>query len=139
MRAFFFSFIAVVFGTIIAVNARIGNTLIEILGTISGATSIALARLSGWILRLIDKERYEHQTSVIEQSGELSELELLKAAVQVRDDALRGRVWTMQHTAALNRIGNTLHFHFGWEIPRIHTYLREVVEAIPNMTYGNME
>jgi hypothetical protein len=124
---------------LIVANSTIGNVIIDVLGRCFSFFSFLLSKVSVFVLTSIDKERYDHTASVIQQSKQLTELNLLKAAVEVKEDAVRNRVWTMQHTAAINRIGNILHFQYGWEVTRVHGYLRQIVESIPNMTYGAMD
>lgn len=135
MKQFFFGNVAVTFGNLIYLNTLVGNTIVGIIGGLFGSVNFALAWISRKLLIAIDKNRYEYTTSTLEQRSDLIELELLKAASKVKEDAISGRVWTSSHTLALNKIGSALHLQCGWEPARIHGYLRQVVESIPGMNY----
>lgn len=135
MKQFFFGNVAVTFGNLIYLNTLIGNTIVGIIGGLFGSVNFGLAWVSRKLLIAIDKNRYEYTTSTLEQRSDLIELELLKAASKVKEDAISGRVWTSSHTLALNKIGSALHLQCGWEPARIHGYLRQVVESIPGMNY----
>lgn len=135
MKQFFFGNIAVTFGNLIYLNTLVGNTIVGIIGGLFGLVNFGLAWASRKLLIAIDKNRYEYTTSTLEQRSDLIELELLKAASKVKEDAISGRVWTSSHTLALNKIGSALHLQCGWEPARIHGYLRQVVESIPGMNY----
>lgn len=135
MKQFFFGNVAVTFGNLIYLNTLVGNTITGIIGGLFGSVNFGLAWISRRLLIAIDKNRYEYTTSTLEQRSDLIELELLKAASKVKEDAISGRVWTSSHTLALNKIGSALHLQCGWEPARIHGYLRQVVESIPGMNY----
>lgn len=135
MKQFFFRNVAVTCGNLIYVNTSIGNVIVGVIGGVFGVVNWILAWTSRNLLLAIDKDRYEHAASTMEQRDDLIELELLKAVSQVKEDAISGRVWTSSHTLALNKIGSALHMQCGWEPARIHGYLRQVVESIPGMSY----
>lgn len=135
MKQFLFRNVAVTCGHLIFINTSIGNAVVGAIGGIFNIINWILAQTSRRLLVSIDRDRYEHTASTIEQRNDLVELELLKAVSKVKEDAVAGRVWTSSHTMALNKIGSALHVQCGWEPARIHGYLRQVVESIPGMTY----
>lgn len=137
MKQFLFVNVATTCASLMQINISVGNAVVGFISGIFNLVNWAMASVSKQLLLAIDKERYEYTTSALEQRGELIELELLKAATKVKEDALTGRVWTSQHTMALNRIGSALHMQCGWEPARIHGYLRQVVESIPGMIYSS--
>jgi hypothetical protein len=121
--------------SIVEFNLRLGNFCTSLVagffnlinGFIRWGARSAMIRL--------DKERFEYTESLLTQRQELGELHLLMAATQVKEDALKHKMWTMYHTIAINRIAQSLHMGCGWELPRVHGYLRQVIESIPGMAY----
>lgn len=136
MKQFLFRSTAVVIGSLISANSFIGNTITTVVAFAFNATNEALRIVGRKLMALLDEERLEHIELSQDQYSELTELNLLMAANRVKEDAMRGRVWTMMHTMAINKIGSALHDNCGWEPVRIHGYLRQVVESIPGMVYS---
>lgn len=65
------------------------------------------------------------------------ELSLLASAQQVRDHAQTNDDWTEGHTDAINAIGDALIGEAGWEEDDVHVYLKDVVESIDGLQYGD--
>lgn len=135
MKQSLFRTVRVTFDALITANTSIGGAVVAIIGTIFGLGNWVLASVSRALLVALDRQQYEHISTTLEQRSTLNELELLKAATRVKEDAIGGGFWTASHTIAMNRIGTMLHHHCGWEPARIHGYLRQVVESIPGMSY----
>lgn len=135
MKNLLFKFVGFLIGSLIALNTTIGNATGTVVSAVFGAINQVLRGLAQFLMRAIDRERHDYIESLIGQSEELRELDLLMAASRVKESALEARVWTSMHTLMMNKIGSALHYHCGWEIPRVHQYLRDVVESIPGMVY----
>lgn len=135
MKQALFNAVSTAYTAVIAANILIGNMVIETLGVLFGFGSFVLSRLSKATLTAIDKDRYEYISSTLEQSHELTELNLMKAVLSVKESALGGGYWTASHTMALSSIGRALLNDCGWEPARVHGYMRQVVESIPGMSY----
>jgi hypothetical protein len=119
----------------VGINLGISNMLIAAVAGSFNAVNSCIRWLARSAMKALDDDRFTYWESVTTQQKELGELHLLMAASQVKEDALSRRVWMPMHTIAINRIAGQLHFGCGWEPPRIHQYLREVVESIPGMQY----
>jgi hypothetical protein len=135
MKQLLFKTTAVVIGSLISANTSIGNAITTVVAFVFNAVNEVLRGAGKKLMNAIDSERFQHIELTTDQYSELTELNLLMAANKVKEDALRGRTWTVMHTMAMNRIGTALHNNCGWEPPRIHGYLRQVVESIPGMVY----
>ena len=64
------------------------------------------------------------------------ELKLLEAAYKVRNHA-QASDWSDEHTQALEAVGDALLNECGWEEERVHDKLREIVESIEGLQYGD--
>jgi hypothetical protein len=135
MKQLLFKTTAVVIGSLISANTSIGNAITTVVAFVFNAVNEVLRGAGKKLMNVIDSERFQHIELTTDQYSELTELNLLMAANKVKEDALRGRTWTVMHTMAMNRIGTALHNNCGWDPPRIHGYLRQVVESIPGMVY----
>ena len=101
-----------------------------------------------FLMNLIDKQRVEMYTKLIEGMEEpgrtelesqAMELRLLASANQVRDHAKETDDWTDRHTEALNAIGDALIQEAGGEEDSVHQYLKGLVESIDGLEYGTEE
>lgn len=135
MKNLLFRVVGFLMGSLIGINVAVGNAVAVAVEFVFGSINQALAWLARTMLRAIDKQRHDYIESVLGQTDELRELDLMMAASRVKESALEARVWTAMHTLMMNKIGTALHHNCGWEIPRIHQYLRDVVESIPGMVY----
>lgn len=132
MRKFAFELVTNFFALQITAVQNISYILLGILGSVGY-----------WMMRLIDAKRLEVYNSMMqpdEQVGELQqqamELRLLASASQVRDHAQVNDDWTDRHTEALNAIGDALITEAGWQAESVHAYLKDLVESIDGLTYG---
>lgn len=64
------------------------------------------------------------------------ELKLLDAGYKVRNHARESGDWTDHHTEALEALGDALLNECGWDEPRVHEKLKEIVESIDGLQYG---
>lgn len=135
MKQLLFKTTAIVIGSLISANTAIGNAITTVVAFVFNAANEVLRNTGKGLMNLIDSERFQHVELTTDQYSELTELNLLMAANKVKEDVLRGRAWTMMHTMAINRISTALHNNCGWDAPRIHGYMRQVVESIPGMVY----
>lgn len=92
--------------------------------------------ISRTTLRTIDKDRYDHAVTVIEQAPLNRELSILSSISAVKEDALARGLWTSAHSDSLNAYGNILFNECDWDIDRIYDYIRGVVESIPGLSYA---
>jgi hypothetical protein len=136
MRQVAFKTIGSVSASMVQMNLAIGNAIASSVAWCFNQVNAIIAATARFLMRRLDEERFDYYSSLLSQQSELGELQLLMAARKVKEDALKGRVWTTMHTIAINKIAGALHYNCGWEPPRIHQYLREVVESIPGMVYG---
>jgi hypothetical protein len=135
MKQLLFKTTAVVIGSLISANTSIGNAITSVVAFAFNAVNEVLRGIGKRLMGFIDSERFQHVELTTDQYSELAELNLLMAANKVKEDALRSRTWTMMHTMAINKIGSALYSNCGWDPPRIHGYLRQVIESIPGMVY----
>lgn len=135
MRKVVFDKVVQIKGGLIVFNAFVGNLLVNIIAGLFNFIGLVLHQTGRLVAISVDKDRYNHLTSVTEQKGYLIELELLSQAQKVRDNALETKTWTMEHTVAINQIGNALYTVCKWNPKRIHSYMRSVVESIPGTIY----
>jgi hypothetical protein len=130
MKSFLFGVTAVIIGWLIQASLTICHWITYATTVVCNAVNSGLKAVGDRLLRWIDAERHDYINAAMGQRHELMELGLLMAANQLRDDALAGRVWTSNHTIALNNIAQGLHQSCGWEPVRVHGYLRPLVEGI---------
>ena len=135
MKNSLFEIIAVTTGTLIAFNLRIGNAVTSIVASIFNFINNIIKNIAEKLLMAIDKDKYCHAILSAKQAPELAELSLMMAASKLKDDAISRKMWTLDHTITLNKIGNALYINCNWEPSRVHQYLKSVVETIPGMVY----
>jgi len=139
MRYVLFKAIGSASASIVQINLAIGNAVTSSIAWCFNQFNTVIAAVARYLMRWLDEERFDYYTSVLSQQSELGELQLLMAARKIKEDALKGRVWTTMHTIAINKIAGALHYECGWEPPRVHQYLKEIVESIPGMVYETRE
>lgn len=132
MRKFAFNITAQFFALQIALIQNISYILLTIVGNIGY-----------FFMNLIDSKRLgiynnmiESQENTSELQQQSTELQLLGSALQVRDHAKDNEDWTDRHTEALNAIGDALIAEAGWQEESVHAYLRDLVESIEGLQYG---
>lgn len=135
MKPFLFKTIAFIAGSLASINITIGNNIAKGIVFVFNGINRIIQSIGATLMRLIDKERFEHASTTLGQLSELRELDLLIAATRVKDDAIKGKAWTIGHTVAMNRIGNALYAQCRWEPARVHQYLKDVIESVPGMVY----
>jgi hypothetical protein len=136
MKQLIFRSVATTSAAIIQLNMAVGAMVVGVVAGCFNVISSAIQFTSKSLMRAIDSKQFEYFEQLSGQEQELGELHLLMAARRVKEDAISSQVWTVGHTIAINRIAGALHANCGWEPPRIHQYLRDVVESIPGMAYG---
>lgn len=113
---------------------------VKILGFIVAVLKTAVARLSIYLMQLIDETRLQEMQEEQEAQEELSkqstELTLLQSASSVKENALKAGEWTEGHTQALQGIGNALVEECDWDEQHVYQYLKEIVESIPGLQFG---
>lgn len=139
MKNALFSFVANFSGLLITLVLGTGSMLRGAVDTVF----VSVARFLSWvgrgILALIDRDQYMYRAALTEQAHELGAIKLMAAASEVRDSALKMRVWTPQHTMAINRIAKQLHVGCNWKPSDVHSYMRSVVEEVPGLSYSAPE
>jgi len=136
MKQLLFKVVGTTFATLLQLNMAIGAAIVGAIAGCFNVISDVMRFASKSLMRAIDAKQFEYFEQLAGQQEELGELHLLMAARRVKEDAMNAQVWTVGHTLAINRIAGALHANCGWEPPRIHQYLRDVVESIPGMAYG---
>ena len=133
MRGFLFNSVARTGAGLIGLIHFVANTMTSIIGSIGG-----------FLMGVIDRQRLDIYDTLIRASQEPSdlqmqsmELRLLASASQVRDHAKETDDWTDRHTEAINAIGEALIVEAGWEVDHVDRYLKELVESIDGLEYGN--
>jgi len=109
--------------------------------------NFVIASISYFFLRNINSQRLRYYENIVKQTQQNStnvkqqqiELDLLTSVQKLRDHAVREGDWTDNHSIALEAIGNALIQEMDWEEDLVHQYLKEVVETIPGLYYGNEE
>ena len=123
-------------------------SLIWLINFVNTVSLRVVGSIGYFLMNLIDKQRVEMYTKLIEGMEEpgrtelesqAMELRLLASANQVRDHAKETEDWTDRHTEALNAIGDALIQEAGWEEDSVHQYLKGLVESIDGLEYGTEE
>ncbi|MFZ9326290.1 MAG: hypothetical protein ACO24H_02375 [Polynucleobacter sp.] len=135
MKKLAFRAIAFSVGVLIASNLAVGNFLTTLIARFFNSLNGFVRFIGQAALMSIDKDQYTYSDALAQQEEALAELDLVIGAHKVKEDAMKRRAWTMMHTLAINKIGSALHNQYDWEIPRVHQYLRDIVESIPGMVY----
>lgn len=135
MKQFLYNGLAKSAAIAIGFNVVVGQAITGFIGGIFNVISYSLGNGTAFLLKAIDTDRYKHAVATLDQRDNLGELDLLMKINQVKEDALKQRMWTMMHTIAINRLGAALHTQCGWSVARIHGYIKPVVESIPGMVY----
>lgn len=135
MKNFLFTQVAVISAFLVGTSTSIGSFVVDLISGAFNGFNWLVRAIAVRLMMLIDVDRYSYTSRVIEQRGDLTELNVLKSITSVKESALRDKVWTMSHTAAMNQLGNALHTQCGWEPARIHYYMRGVIEQIPGLVY----
>lgn len=120
----------------IALLVKLNEITSQIIGYSFGAVIFVNAKITRILLNLIDHPRYNHAAEVIEQSMITTELKILSAISELKQDVLAQKRWTNSHSDQLNYYGNLLANECDWEAGKIHSYMRQVVESIPGLSYG---
>jgi hypothetical protein len=136
MKMLLFKAVGSISASLVQLNIAIGATIASGIAWLFNGTSKVVSLIARYIMRALDAELYDYYSSVVGQQHELNELSLMMAARNVKEDAMRVKAWTTGHSIAINNIATALHHKCGWEPPRIHHYLKEVVESIPGMMYS---
>lgn len=136
MRKLLFDSVAYVGKAIIAFFRETGDLLSYGVESVSNFFVWIFAHAFRFALWLIDSERVDHAEQVIDQYVISRELEILGAISHVKENALNAKVWSENHSKALNILGNRLFQECDWDEERIHDYMRRVVESIPGLGYA---
>ena len=124
----------------------ITNVAAWLIQTINGLAAFlvsSIGTLALWMMKGIDEKKlaiYQHIATAepdAEAESEALELNLLTSAQQVRDHAQESSDWTDNHTNAINAIGNALVDELGWLEEDVHVYMKDLVESIEGLTYGD--
>lgn len=107
-----------------------GNTVKEFADMLI-AMSTALTNA---ILRVVDSERMEHAVSSIQQTEEITELNILSSIEEIRDDAVKHGAWSEEHEGRLNFLGTMLYHNHNWEEEQVYRYLHEVIATGPDIS-----
>lgn len=136
MRKAIFSLVAFIGDKTIKFIGFIGRSTAYCIGLAVGGATFVVANIFQFTLKVIDKDRLEYTTQIIEQESINAELEILATISKVKEEALSDRRWTDDHTRALNILGHRLYSECDWSENNIHVYMREIVESIPGLSYG---
>lgn len=96
--------------------------------------SVAMA-----LLVLVDRERVEAEKQEIVDWKERNELNLMQAAVKLKEHALEFGSWTEDHTQAINDVGFALVDECDWEEDRAQEYLGSIIESMPGLDWRTEE
>jgi len=88
--------------------------------------------LTNAVLRIIDKERMDHALSTIQQTQEMTELNILNSIDEVKNDAVLQGEWNEEHEGRLNFLGTMLYHEHDWEEEQVYRYIHEVIAAGPD-------
>lgn len=135
MKGFLFKTTSVFFSAVITAVTRAGNAVNYFIAFLFNSVNHIVSIVGSFLLKFIDPKRFEYNQRFGEQIPELIELNLLIAANRVKENAVKNKLWTSNDTMMINQIGATLLSRCGWEKARVHGYLKQVVESIPNMVY----
>lgn len=113
----------------------IASFLISILTDICNNVIRLVAYLFRMTLWLIDRERIDHAQHVVQQMSMNNELQILMNVSKIKEDALDRKLWTSDHSLALNELSSQLYHECDWDKDRIHDYMRAIVESIPGLSY----
>jgi hypothetical protein len=123
------------FNSLISVVHFIANSFSSLITAVGNGILAAIANVFKMSLWLIDRDRVSHTELVIDQYDINTELEILMNVNRVKEDALERKTWTGNHSMALNELSSRLYNECNWDETRIHQYMRNLVEAIPGLSY----
>jgi hypothetical protein len=139
MKNFLFTATSFLLGVTIMGLEKAGPILANLILFVCQALKVALANLAMFLLRRLDPAKMEEIEAGIELTKQQTELQLLDSASKLRDHALEEGEWTESHSEAIYAIANALGSECGWDEEHVDTYIREIVESIPGLTYGDDE
>lgn len=113
----------------------VASFMITLLTDICNNLIQVTAYLFRMILWLIDRERIDHAQHVFQQMSMTNELQILMDVCKIKEDALERKLWTSDHSIALNELSSKLYYECDWDKDRIHDYMRAIVESIPGLSY----
>jgi len=112
-----------------------GEVVLEIIESIIGLSMVIVQYIFKTLLKLIDSQRLDHTSTLVDQTEIYQELDVLINVNKIKQDALDREDWTPAHTMAINTLSNVLYNNCNWEIEAIHEYMKNIVESIPGLTY----
>lgn len=132
--------------TIFDAVADLGETLISALQYIFNFLIVAQASIFTYVIKIIANvfklilfviypDKVRHAEQVVLQMPINNELEILVNITKVKEDALSNKMWTQNHSMALNELGSKLYHECDWDKDKVHDYMRALVESIPGLTY----
>ena len=81
-------------------------------------------------LKVLNKERTEYLTEVVEQSDINGELQVLFQISLIKKQAFAKGTWTEEDAAAFNQLGSILYSQYNWSTQRIQHYFRNVLKDL---------
>ena len=135
MKNVLYTSLMYVFERVLEVVQFIGSALLEAISHVLNYVYSALSFVFKSVLRIIDKDRVHHAEQVVEQENIAKELQILVYVSKVKQDALETGGWTSKHSLALNQLSQRLYMECGWNLKKIHSYMRSIVESIPGLSY----
>lgn len=124
---------------LIVASDKIAAALIWLIAWSSGILRWLIANGGQALMRKFTPEQFEEVQAQMELENQQTELELLSTVSKLKEDAIERGDWTDSHTEAINAIGNALLNECDWDEDHVHQYLREVVESIPGLNYGQVD
>ncbi len=80
-----------------------------------GKMQKAAAYVGAWVMANIDEEKFNYEITMASQMEELTELNLLKATMEIKKDALETGGFSHDHGPALTVAANALIDVCGWD------------------------
>lgn len=121
---------------LIIASDKIAEALIWLTAWSSSILRWLIANVGQALMRKFTPEQFEEVHAQLALENQQTELELLTSVSKLKEHAIETGDWTDDHTDAIEAIGNALVNECDWDEEHVHQYLKEVVESIPGLSYG---
>lgn len=119
----------------VAVIAFTGKAIVQVIGAIANGSISIIAYVNNIILLVVNRERYRHALALSTQYGAIRELDVIRRAIMVKDNAIEVGNWTPAHTSAISKLSTELYNFCDWKEEQIHAYMKPLVESVPGVAY----
>lgn len=136
MRNFLFELIGKACIVYAGFSDRLTDVLVWIFTNSLATVKLWVAHASMALLKMVDAKRVEAEQEQMANMRTRLELQLMQAAVRIKENAIEEEDWTDEHSEALNMVGMRLVMECNWSHPQVHKYFKPLVESFEGLEYG---